>query len=363
MVKKLQLIVLFVLCLSVGLLAQTVILSDQFDDGDGKWNTGWIEGSTDVTFSIDTNSVLSGKNSYLADINTASATTYNIQRVADCPLLAGNQYTLSFMAVADKEGASINVLFELAGDPYTKRINVIEPIATTPTVYTYKMIATEDVPTNMVKLHYGGSQNDSTKIWVDSIVVVQEPDPTLISEWGEDGLGYAWDVTNDSSTAPGDAGIAGTQPMATNGSSLFGGFDTLEATMDQAVVVSGQLEFVGDPGDSYTALRFALIFRDSLSLQNQYTDTAGWVGAAGTGFYGYEFTPKSGTTDQPNGSGGNGSVWTIINGNWPSTYSNGGGPIGPVVNQAPRNAAILGGTYNWAVSVIAINDTTNEIRW
>ena len=136
----------------VSLNAQTAILSDEFDAGDGKWTTGWIEGSTDVTFSIDTNSVLSGKNSYLADITTASATTYFIQRNADAPLLAGKLYTLSFLAVSDKEGANINVLFEIAGDPYTKRLNETPTIATTPQVYTFTMAATEDVPTNQVIL-------------------------------------------------------------------------------------------------------------------------------------------------------------------------------------------------------------------
>jgi hypothetical protein len=100
-----------------------------------------------------------------------------------------------------------------------------------------------------------------------------------------------------------------------------------------------------------------------MTLQYQYTDSASWVGAVSSNYYGYEFTPRSGTVDQPNGSGGNGSVWTIINGNWPSTYSNGGGPVGEVVKQAPRNSAILEGEYTWAISVSQVNDSTNEVRW
>ena len=79
--------------------------------------------------------------------------------------------------------------------------------------------------------------------------------------------------------------------------------------------------------------------------------------------FGYEFTPRTGTGKQPNGGGGFGSVWTINNGTWASTYGNGGKPIGPVVNQAPRNAEITAGTYNFAISVIQISDTSNEIRW
>ena len=97
------------------------------------------------------------------------------------------------------------------------------------------------------------------------------------------------------------------------------------------------------------------------TLNNALTDSARWVSPKK--YYGYEFTPRSGGTDQPNGGGGVGSVWSIINGNWTSTYSNGGGPVGPVVNQAPRLAVIDAGTYNWAISVQQVNDTTNEVRW
>lgn len=342
------------------------VLYDQFDNGEGQWSSGWIEPSTSVTFSIDTNRVLSGKNSYLANIVKASAITYNIQRIRDCPLVAGYEYTVSFMAVASTDSASINVLFELAGSPYTKHLNETPTITTTPQIFTYSMAATENVPTNQLKLHYGGTQNDSTKIWVDSIIVTRVPDPALVSQWGRtsEGFGAGWPILNDSSTAPGNGSIGGPQPMAagSNGASIRGAFANLKPTMDSAVVVSGQLNFAGgDPGSNYTALRYALTFLDSATLNNQYTDTAFWVSPKK--HYGWEFTPRSGTADQPNGTGGIGSVWRVNNGNWASTYSNGGPPVGSVIEQAPRHAVMTAGTYNWAISVQQMSDTTDEIRW
>jgi hypothetical protein len=120
-------------------------------------------------------------------------------------------------------------------------------------------------------------------------------------------------------------------------------------------------------GSVYTPLRYAITYLDSLTLRYQFTDSAQWGSTRRDGsqnhHYGYEFTPRSSTGTQPNGTGGSGSVWGIRNGNWASTFSNGGGIIGPVVNQAPRNAEISAGTYDWAISVQAINDTTNEVRW
>ncbi len=346
------------------LLAQVdTVLYEQFDNGQGQWANGWIDAANaTAAFSIDTTGKLSGKNSYKADITSAQMEMFRIQRIHDLPLVAGYQYTVSFLAVADSD-ALINYLFELSGDPYTKRIDDTVSVTDTPQTFSYTVAASENVPTNQVKFMFGGAQNSGRTIWIDSIIVTRVPDPALVSQWGETSLGFAWDVLNDSSTAAGNASMGGTQPMSSNGASLLGGFDTLKPTMDKAVVASGQLEFVGSPGESYTALRFALTYADSLTLNNQYTDSAMWVKAAGKGYYGYEFTPRSGGTDMPNGSGGSGSIWTIINGNWSSTYSNGGGPIGPAIDQAPRLAVIEAGTYNWAISVQQVNDTTNEVRW
>ncbi len=196
-----------------------------------------------------------------------------------------------------------------------------------------------------------------------------------LDQWGRttEGFGNAWPrgMLNDANTPVGNASIAGVQPMpaGTNGASLRGGFgQDIAIPSDKALIVKGQLEYVGGGmGSVYTPLRYAITYLDSLTLRYQYTDSAQWASTRSDGsqnhHYGYEFTPRSGTGTQPNGAGGSGSVWGIRNGNWASTFSNGGGIIGPVVNQAPRNAEISEGTYDWAISVQAVNDTTNEVRW
>jgi hypothetical protein len=360
-IKKFHLIVLLTLCLSSGLLAQEVVLSDEFDEGDGKWTSGWIdEASTDVTVSIDTNEVLSGKNSYLLDVVEGGPDTYRIQRNADCPLLAGYVYNVTFLAVADRD-VTINVLFEIAGSPYTKRLNEWPEITTTPQAITYEMTSSEDVPDNQLKLHFGGPDNDNYKIWIDSVVVTQTPDPTLVDQWGLTSRGTGWPILNDSETAAGDASIGDPAGPQATWHTMRGEFDTLQATIDQAVVVTGKLEYVGGGcDDAYGPIRYALTFQENTTLQYQYTDSAMW---AGGNHWGYEFTPRTGKGTMANGGGGIGTVWTIVNGGgWNSTWSNNGKPIA-VVNQAPRNAEVVEGVYNWAISVNVVDDTTNEIRW
>ncbi|MCW8850002.1 MAG: hypothetical protein OQJ81_08520, partial [Melioribacteraceae bacterium] len=365
MLKKLQLIVLLIMWLASGLLAQEVILSDEFDAGDGLWNTGWIDAANvTVTFSIDTNSVLSGKNSYRADITDGDAgdgQMWHIQRIAAAPLKAGYQYTLSFMAVADQDNAALQVLFEIGGDPYTKRLDDIPTVTTTPQTFTYVVRASENVADNFVKLMFGGAQNNNTTIWIDAVTVTEEEDPSLITEWGLSAeYNTAWPILNDATTPRGNASMGGDVVSAWKG--LQGGFGEKTITTEQALVVKGKIELVGaDAGDAYTVMRYALTYQDSnTTLVNALTDSATWSHRGN--HFGYEFTPRTGNGTMANGGGGAGTIWTINNGNWASTWSNNGGPIA-AINQAPRNAEIKQGTYDFAMSVISIDDTTNEVSW
>ncbi|MGK9477002.1 T9SS type A sorting domain-containing protein [Melioribacter sp. OK-6-Me] len=364
MLKNLKLVLLLVVWITSGLMAQEVVLSDEFDNGDGMWNSGWIDqASATVTFSIDNTGKLSGANSYKAEIVKGGVEMWRIQRVANLPLLPGYQYTLSFMAVATKNTA-INALFEIQGSPYTKRLDDTAYVTTTPQTFTFTMVSNESVPTNQVKFMFGGAQNNNSTIWIDNIVVTRTADPDLVTLWGSTpSRGAGWPILNREDTPAGEGAMGADGPPPT-WATIRGGFGkVLEASLDQAVVVTGKFEYVGDgPGASYIGLRYALTYWDNEGeLANRFTDSARWTG---TGVhYGYEFTPRSGTTDMANGAGGAGTVWTVNGGSgWNSTWSNNGKPIA-AVEQKPLRAIIEGGVYDFAISVRPLADGTNEIRW
>ncbi|MCB0747200.1 MAG: T9SS type A sorting domain-containing protein, partial [Ignavibacteriae bacterium] len=165
---------------------------------------------------------------------------------------------------------------------------------------------------------------------------------------------------NNAATPRGNASMGG--DIISGWKGLQGGFAEQSITSENALVVKGQIEFVGaDAGDAYTVLRYALTYQDSNStLVNALTDSATWSHKGN--HFGYEFTPRTGNGTMANGGGGAGTVWTINNGNWASTWSNGGKPI-IAVNQAPRNAEIKQGEYNFAISVRSVDDITNKIKW
>ncbi len=188
--------------------------------------------------------------------------------------------------------------------------------------------------------------------------------PFYVDQWGATNRGSDWPILNDSTTLAGNAsmGIPG-EPTGTAWATIRGGFNyPVEATTDKALIVMGKIEWVGgDLGNSYIPIRYALTYQDGdNALENQYTDSAMW---SGTGTHqGYEFTPRSGTGDLSSGSGGSGTLWLVNGGGWNSTYSNGGYPI-TTAQQAPRNAVVTAGTYNFAFSVQPLGNNTNEVRW
>jgi hypothetical protein len=186
-----------------------------------------------------------------------------------------------------------------------------------------------------------------------------------VDKWGATARGSAWPIKNDTTYLVGD-GMMGTKAL-TGWASISGGFgETITATTDKAIIVTGQIEWVGaDPGAAYTGLRYALSWQDSVKLNNQYKDSALWVSIPTTakGHYGYQFTPRSGGVDIANGTNGSGMVWTLKNvAGWNSTYN---ADITPLVTvlQAPRLATLVKGPYNFAISVRPLADGTNEVRW
>lgn len=185
---------------------------------------------------------------------------------------------------------------------------------------------------------------------------------TYIKNWGATGRGNGWPILNDSRTVAGNASMGADEPPQ-SWATIRGSFgQTIEATSDEAIIVSGHLEFVGaGPGESYFPLRYALTYQeDEGMLEHQYTDSAAW--SVTGGHYGYEFTPGSGADFPSSGADGRGKVWTIVNGNWNSTWSNNGRAISHA-SQVPSYAVMPGGVYNWAISVQPLDDSTNEVRW
>jgi hypothetical protein len=199
-------------------------------------------------------------------------------------------------------------------------------------------------------------------VLIPLIATTVQAQELLVKDWGRTSRGIGWPILNTAATPDGNSSMgAETYPANNAWATIRGGFQTVEADLQNAIVVTGQLEWVGgDLGASYIPIRYALTFQDSATLQYQYTDSARWVSTKN--HQGYEFTPRSGTADMANGTGGRGVIWTVNGAGWNSTYSNGGLPIS-AVEQAPRFAQVVQGVYDFAISVQPLANGSNEVRW
>ena len=234
-----------------------------------------------------------------------------------------------------------------------------------------------------------GMENELTSMTVSDVTVslgqpIEIPEKPFssfyVDQWGDLGgnlAGSGWTITNDSTTLVGDAYIGGTGPVAAaRWAVVVGGFgESVSATDDEALIVRGQFEIVGDDLTNWNPIRFGLMeFRDLGELNYQYTDSARWgyTRYAGTDSatwvsnqtqaYGYMFTPRTGVTDAVSGQGGLGAAWAVNGGSWFSTWSGGTNAMGHY-NQAPDRAVITEGTYDFAFSVRPLADGNTEVRW
>lgn len=199
-------------------------------------------------------------------------------------------------------------------------------------------------------------------IFSGASIVYAQTNGNLVTQWGATERGTTWPILNTAET-PDGTGIMGSEEGANQAGwkTIRGGFDAVNLEVGETFVISGQMEFVGSGlGEAYSPIRYALTYEESLGeLEHANTDSALWTSS---GSYGYEFTPTSGAGTLPNGAGGGGNVWTVINGGWNSTYSNGGYPVG-TFDQVPSLAAIVEGTYDWSISYTLNADSTAEVRF
>ncbi|KAF0152350.1 MAG: 5'-nucleotidase domain-containing protein [Ignavibacteria bacterium] len=181
-----------------------------------------------------------------------------------------------------------------------------------------------------------------------------------VDAWGNTPQGRNWPILNTADYIIGNASM-GADKRPSGWATIKGGFaETHTPTVQKALIVKGTFEYVGGgANNAYTWLRYALTFQDSAKLNDQNKTTANWTG---TRHFGYQFTPRSGVGELANGAGGSGSLWTIRDGNWNSTWSNNGGPVTTVL-QAPARAVATAGVYDWAISVQPLANGSNEIRW
>jgi hypothetical protein len=193
-----------------------------------------------------------------------------------------------------------------------------------------------------------------------------------VKDWGFiGGRMYGWTFTQGDLI--GNATMSGTAPNQ-KWAAIRGGFEAVSPTTAKALVLTGNVEFVGGGYTAPGSFRLGTFYSDQAgkvildTAKNTLPDSTRWDGVE-TYTSGYLFVPPSGANgtmtwaglSQPATSGG------VINGAWlhndyPATGWTTNYTLGTEV-QTPANAAITAGVYDFTISVYAKSATSNDVRW
>lgn len=155
-------------------------LNGQFDFGTQSWQVSTYATGAAATFKIDTNAVISGRNSCAVTISQTTGTDWHIQLWQWLSIHQGHKYTITFKAKASAN-RSIVLALQKGASPYTTYLSKTHNLTTQ--VQTFTDEVTMNVTDLAAKLQfYFGSSTAS--VWIDDITIVDNDLTTGIEDPG-----------------------------------------------------------------------------------------------------------------------------------------------------------------------------------
>ena len=157
-------------CVSVAtanvFVAETnTLVNHEFDNGNSNWDFS-VQGGSSASLVIDNSSQLSGLNSALINISSASGTATHIQlSQLNKPLEAGKTYAFTFRAKA-ASNRNINISVDLGESPYTSYYSNNISLTTNSQAYLFTFLQPISVTNGRVGINFGESSHD---VWIDNI--------------------------------------------------------------------------------------------------------------------------------------------------------------------------------------------------
>lgn len=261
----------------------------------------------------------------------------------------------------------------------TKKVNFYLIKDGTPAPYWYggSLIDTTKIASTFNGVSFGiQSITSNTSVAITDLEVGLGPDVTVpeapwqayyVDKWGFlGGRQGNWKFKPDPDGVIGNAAIGGDASLSVEWGAIRGEFIApITATTSKAIIVTGNIEFEGAGIDTWSGLRYGLFMHDAAgTLITTNVDSTRWSGSESSS-HGYMFTPISGSNRVTDGaSGGLGTQWIRVSGNYIST-STGSGPVysGGVANQKPARAVAGPGKYAFAFAVQPLADGTKKVRF
>jgi hypothetical protein len=142
-------------------------LNGEFDNGTKNWNLSTYDSGASATMKIDTNKVISGRNSCAIDITKITGTGWHIQLWQWLAIHPGRQYKITFKARASSAKV-INLVVQQGASPYTMYLD--KPHSLTTTVQTFTDNYTASVE-DLAKLEFFLGTTGTVQVWIDLVSI------------------------------------------------------------------------------------------------------------------------------------------------------------------------------------------------
>jgi hypothetical protein len=142
-------------------------LNGEFDNGTKNWNLSTYDAGAAATMKIDTNKVISGRNSCAIDITKVTGTGWHVQLWQWLPIHAGRQYKFTFKAKSSSAKV-INLVIQQGASPYTMYLDKPHSLTTAVQTFTDTYTATVE---DQAKLEFFLGSAGTAQVWIDLVSI------------------------------------------------------------------------------------------------------------------------------------------------------------------------------------------------
>jgi hypothetical protein len=156
-------------------------INGEFDRGTQDWQLSTYATDASATMNVDTNSIISGRNSCKVTISQITGTDWHIQLWQYLAIHQGCKYEITFKAKASSTKV-INLSVQKAVAPYSVYFGKLYTLTTSIQTFT----DTVSVNTmDLAKLEFNLGTTGTEQIWIDSVSIIESsPVTTSMAEYG-----------------------------------------------------------------------------------------------------------------------------------------------------------------------------------
>ncbi len=145
------------------------VINGEFDSGINDWQLSYGAAGTSATMKIDSNSVISGRNSCQVNLSQVSGTNWHIQLYQWLQIYKGRKYTITFKAKASSTKV-IDVVIQKGDSPYTIYLDKVHTLTTAIQSFTDTVTINAN---DQAQFKFFLGSTGTVQVWIDEVTITE----------------------------------------------------------------------------------------------------------------------------------------------------------------------------------------------